>query len=363
MSVLSRYLNRMFLVRFVIVAFGVIGFAAVLDLLDVADDLLKAPQGALSAGLTYFGLRLPIMFSELMPMSALIAGLLAVGDHLRHRELVVIWSSGIAPAGLLRLLLPAFLLLVGGKFLVDELALPRAATELRLWGIGDYRHQATEGQSSSYYWLRSGDDIMRLPVNAVAAGQLLDITIFRRNPAGILTERIEAASAEVTGTGWRLHDVTRARIGTRQIEELPTLDWAGSIDLERVRLLARPPGELPIHQLRKIIAAGGYGMRATEPYVTWLHQRISGSFVPGLLMLLGYAIVRRFSRTATLAPVFLAAVTIGFALIILNGIGSALGEVGLVPPVMAAWTPTVVLALAIMALTLGRGRLRRPMRG
>ena len=54
MSVLTIYLNRMFVVRFLVVLFGVIGFATVIDLIDVGAELVRAPEGALAAGLRYF---------------------------------------------------------------------------------------------------------------------------------------------------------------------------------------------------------------------------------------------------------------------------------------------------------------------
>ena len=73
MSVLTRYLNRMFLVRLGIVLFGIMGFAVVVDLLDVAEELARDPSGPFQAGLRYVGLRLPIMLSELLPIAAMIA--------------------------------------------------------------------------------------------------------------------------------------------------------------------------------------------------------------------------------------------------------------------------------------------------
>ena len=58
----------MFLVRFLVVLFGIIGFATVIDLIDVGPELVKLARGAFAAGVRYFGLRLPIMLSELMPL-------------------------------------------------------------------------------------------------------------------------------------------------------------------------------------------------------------------------------------------------------------------------------------------------------
>jgi lipopolysaccharide export system permease protein len=350
MSVLAGYLNRMFGVRFLVVLFGIIGFGTIIDLIDVGPELVSSPDGALAAGLRYFGLRLPIMLSELMPLGALLAGLLAVADLLRHRELVVVWSIGVRPLRLLAMLLPAGLTLVAVKFAVDDLAVPRATGELRQWGIGDYRHRPGDGQAGEYYWLRSDNDIVRLAANPIAVGQVRDITIFRRGDDGILAERVDAASATTVPGGWRLEQVTRSIVSQRQTVRLPTLDWPGAIDIARIQLLARPPRELGLGQLQEVIAAGGYGLRAREPYLTWLHQRVAGSFVPMFLMMLAFALVRRFSRTASIAPVFMTAIALGFTLLISSGVASALGEVGLISPALAGWGPPSLLAVIVLGL-------------
>jgi lipopolysaccharide export system permease protein len=357
--VLRRYLNRMFMVRFGVVLFGIIGFATVVDLLDVAEDLAQAASGVTRATLTSVGLRLPIMLSELMSIAAMIAGLLTVADLMRHRELVVIWSSGVRPLTLLRLLLPAGLLLVGIKFAVDDVALPRAAASLRAWGIGEYRPRPTEGEAAGFAWLRDGGDIVRLASDALGAGRLEQVTVFRRDPNGILTARIDAARAEPVPGGWRLEDVTRLQVSPRAVERLPALELPIDIDLEQVRLMIRPPRELPLVNLAEIAAAGGYGLKALEPYRTWLHQRVAGAWIPMLLMMLAFALVRRFSRTASIAPVFLTAVAIGFSFLIASGVSSALGEVGLVAPALAAWTPTAALAALVLAIgSFEGGRVR-----
>jgi LPS export ABC transporter permease LptG len=358
-TVLRRYLNRMFMLRFGVVLFGIIGFAIVVDLLEVAEDLAQTEGGAAGATLRYVGLRVPIMLSELMPIAAMIAGLLTVADLMRHRELVVIWSSGVRPLVLLALMLPAALLLVGAKFVIDDLALPRASAELRAWGIGEYRHRPADGQAGTFTWLRSGDDVVRLSSAALGAGRLEEVTVFRRGPDGILTERLEAAAAEPVPGGWRLLGVTRERVTPRSLERLPALELPLAIDLEQVRLMIRPPRELSLVKLAGIATAGGYGLRALEPYRTWLHLRVAGALVPALLMMLAFALVRRFSRTASIAPVFLTAVAIGFTFLITSGVTSALGEVGLLPPALAAWAPP--LALAALVLGFGgheRGRVR-----
>ena len=295
------------------------------------------------------------MLSELMPIAALIGGLLTVGDLMRHRELVVIWSAGLDPLRVMRLVLPVAVGLTGAKLAIDDLALPRAAEALRAWGIGDYRHRPVEGQSGEYYWLRSGLDVVRISANAAIAGELIDLMIFRRTANDVLTETLEAKSGFPVAAGVELLDVTRRDVGEREVERVPALIWPGVIDLELVQLMARPARELPMGDLLAIVNGEGQGMRAVEPYATWLHLRIAGAFVPGCLLLIAFGLARRFGRTATLAPIFVTAVATGFGFIILGGVSSALGEVGFLPPPVAAWTPTLLLMLTVVAL----GRMGR----
>ena len=188
-------------------------------------------------------------------------------------------------------------------------------------------------------------DIVRLSANAITVGRVSDITIFRRGDDGILTERIDAASATDIPGGWRLHDVTRSTVADRSVERpgRPSTGPARSTSSASSCWPARRASS-GCGQLQDIVAAGGYGLRAQEPYLTWLHQRIAGAFVPMFLMMLAFALVRRFSRTASIAPVFMTAVAIGFTLLISSGVASALGEVGLIRPVLAGWAPPVLLA-------------------
>jgi lipopolysaccharide export system permease protein len=358
MSTLRRYVTRLFLVRFAVVILAVIGFAAIIDILEAGDDLVALPEGTAVAIARYLALRLPMMVAELMPLAALIAGIITVGDLLRHRELVVMWGTGLSNLRIMGLFVPMALVLLLGKLVLDDQAVPAAAARLRAWGVGEFKHLPSGSEVGSAYWLREGNDILRVSANAASAGRLLDVTLFRRDAEGLLLERIDAARAEPTPEGLRLLDAVRRDVATRAVEPLPTYDWPGRIDVARLRLLATPPRELGVTRLVELLTRGAYGVRAREPYLTALHTRLAGALVPGLLLLLAIALARRFSRTASVAPILITGITLGFLAIITAGITGALGEVGLIPPALAVWSPVAALAAVTLALgVLGRRRL------
>ena len=195
----------------------------------------------------------------------------------------------------------------GAKLALDDVAVPRVATALRAWGVGEFKVDTTTGMTGGdWYWLRSGPDILRISAADAAVGQLRRVSIFERDGQGLLLTRIDAATARSTPEGLILSDVVRSGVGAGPSQHLVELRWPDRLDLDRVRLLATPPRELPAAQLVEILRAGAYGARPAEPYATALYARLAGAFVPGLLLMLAFALGRRFSRTGSVAPVLVA---------------------------------------------------------
>jgi LPS export ABC transporter permease LptG len=348
MSVLARYVSRMFLIRLAVVLFSVGGFGLLFDLLENGDSVTRSSSDHAWPILTYSLLRLPIIVSEMVPLAALVAGILTVGDLLRHRELVIMWNGGVSPLGLIVRLLPVGLLLVVGKFAVDDWVVPRASGELREWAVGDYKRSSIVGGDTDAIWLRSGPDLVRIAKDAAAHRRVVDITIFRRDDDGLLIERLDAAGARPVAQGWVLRDVTRRAVGSGKVEQLPSLAWPGKINLDEIALIAREPRELSLAQLGTVIDNQAFGIRSTAAYSTWLHVRLANAVVPFLLVVLAFALAGRFSRTGTLAPIFIRGIGIGFSFHVAEGVVVALGEVGLVAPRLAAWALPVGLAIVVL---------------
>ena len=101
----------------------------------------------------------------------------------------------------------------------------------------------------------------------------------------------------------------------------------------------------------------------TQPlyrYKLWLHERLAGPVTTMVLIMLTVALVQPFeSRTgAHLLAIWLAA---GFVAWTFDGLGAAFGDIGLLPPTLAAWTPPMVFAVVAVWLMLHdeRRKVRR----
>ena len=347
MGTLTHYLNRMFLLRFAIIFITVSGFAIVLDLLDVGTRILRRTDGTVLSLVWYAALRLPSLVTDLVPLLVLLASLVTMFDLIRHRELVILWGAGISRGRLMLRLLPAALLLCGFKLVIDDVAIPRTMPSLRELGVAQLGRVV--GATEEYLWLRSGQDVIRLPADADTAGMFKDVLIFHRDAQGKLVEQIRAASAWAERDGWHLVDVLRQPATAQAATREPALVWPVAVDASKLELMSKLPRELGLVGLVDVLWHDGFGISSVEGHRTWFHARLAGAATVVLMAFLGIALTRRFSRRGIAFRLFAQGLGLGFFAMIVQGMMLAFGEVGLLTPELAAWAVPTVLAGLVLA--------------
>lgn len=357
MSRISRYLNRVYLVRFLVVLVAASGFAVLFDLLDAGPRVARRLHSIQWPLLYYTILRLPSLLSELLPMVALVAGLLAATDLLRLRELIALWGAGLSRLALLVRLWPAILLIAAFKFVIDDRLIPLSVPALRALGVTEIRGSGLPRGDA--LWVRLDGEILRLPVEAAAQKQPRDLMILRLDSEGRLIERLDAASAQPGAESWLLRGVTRRPAAATPPEQLAELVWPIRLDIEQLATLSKPARELTLPELIAVISADAFGVSGTEGHETWLHARIAGMLGLAAIVALPVTLVRRVNRTGATLAIFARGLAIGFVYVIGNGLLLALGELGMMAPALAAWTAPVLLAVGLLV---GAG-LFEPRRG
>ncbi len=348
MTVLSRYLCGHALLRTVGALIALSALALLFDLLDAGDDLLDDGVEGVRDLLVYIVLRLPSLMSQMLPVACLTGGLISVTALLRYRELEALWGFGHSPYALMARLMPLMLVISFSQLLLDDQLVPPTVAELRMWQVGPFKGQLG-GVAGNYLWMRDGRDILRLQTTPGNDDELVNLTIFRRDAEGMLEERWHADKARRSDDGWILENVIVAPLG-RTNEHLETLAWHGTIDTGQLALLATPPRELSLRSLLTIVEADAFNLRPLQSYLVWLNARFALAVLAPLMLLLPFALAREAPRQQAWLAIHIPAVTIGFCFIVFGGLTTAVGETGLVNPVLAAWGPTLLLALIILAL-------------
>ncbi len=347
MSILSRYFCRRILFHCTVLLIGMSVLSLTFELMEESDQVLAASGGEISALLRYSLLRLPDIVSQMLPIATLLGAFLTVNNLVRHSEIIAVWGGGISSMGIMRALLPVGLLFTALQFALDDRAVPASLDKLHAWGIGDFQRRGFIHGDSNTVWLRSGGDIVRIPVEEAREGRLANMQIFRREENGLLSEQLDVKNARRDGDDWFLDGVIRRVIEPPKITALAELPWDGRFDVEHLPLISRDLRELPIMDINRLVDNKGYGQRPTDLYRTWFHYRIASAITPIMMIMLVVSLAQRFRRTGTFTRLMVSSVSIGFGFFMFDGTSLAMGEAGFVPPWISAWSPNLALTALI----------------
>ena len=342
MSILSGYMARLFLARLLVILFGLAALMVLVDLLANSDEIIESGQDVAASLGRYILLRLPAVLSQVIPMAVLLAALTLLVGLARHSELTALFGAGLSHFRVIVMLLPVVLLTAATQFLIEDRAVPPTSDRLRAWGIGDYKHAAGTDQRNMT-WIRLGGNFVRFGRTAIEQDRIFDVTIFRRDTEGRLIEKVEARSAAYVDGNWDLRDVVRTDPDTGVSTRTARLTWPGAIESAVLNSLSVHPRDLTWAEVRRLAEKAGYGNQPTYLYEVWIQKRIARPLGTVLLVLVAVASVQRMHPRRPAGLMLAAGIGIGFVYWIFDELVVTVGEAGLLPSVLAAWTAPFVL--------------------
>lgn len=289
----DRYLLRVFLGWWAMVALALCGLFTSLELLGKSDEIQQA--GALGLGAVdlarYALLEQPFQLLMFAPYVTLLAALGAVAQLLRHREWIPVLTAGRSA---MRALAP---ILLASTVLALGLAWARESLVPRLLPQHESLHSlffSQEKWAPRDLWVR-GDQDARLHAGvftpAISGGPAIeDLQIFLRGREG--DSMIRAARARWDGSGWELEDGRLLRASGE--EKLTRFAQSGlaPADCERAWFARTRPLDLAIADSAAMLAGDPDNRQAATLAWSW---RLA-PLVPVLLILLGLPFVLRFER-------------------------------------------------------------------
>jgi lipopolysaccharide export system permease protein len=328
---------------------------AVISALVMLIDFVEVSRGVGSdqdlSALRILGLvalKSPAVIVQLLPFVFLFGTLGAYIGLNRRSELVAMRAAGVSAW---RFVLPA----AGMAFALGVLTVtvlgPLASAGDGLWQRERARISgaANDDRTDAPIWLREGDDQRQMIIRAGRQDVTFFIYVTDAEGNRDFSERIDAQSAALSAGRWRLTNAVGASIGQRAVA-YSSLDLVSSLaDEEAFERFARPQAtpfwSLP-NQIQRIEDAGF----ASTAYRLRLQQLLATPLVFAAMSILAAAFSLRLMRLGDLARMSVAAVVLGFAFFFLNQFSSAMGSAEVVPPLVAAWLPPLLTALAAFTL-------------
>ena len=294
-------------------------------------------------------LKLPLTTIEIASFAILLGGMLAFAHLTRTQELVIVRGSGIS---IWQFLVPPLVItFLAGCFLVVFLSPLSSATTLRFEYLENIH---LKGQSSliqvsrNGLWLRQADENGQSVIHAERLNPenmvLNDAVIIRFNAEGQFVERKDAGQAALKNNHWLLSDVL-----TTTSDHNPVLSKEETIETNLTPLKIKEsfasPKIISFWDLPEFIKSmQNAGFSAVKYRLHW-YSILAKPFLLCAMVLVAAVFSIRMTRFGGITLVAISGIILGFLFHFLANVVYALGSVGNLPILLAAWAPVTIISL------------------
>jgi len=365
-NTLDRYLLSEWLRVFLVTLIGFPILVIVIDLTDKLDSYLSRGVSRGAVALSYV-FDLPEKMFLVLPVAVLFATVFTVGALGRHSELTAAKASGISFHRLVRPLFVAAAAAFIGGLLLGEIA--PVATSRRLEMLGE---KAIRSTTSRYNFVYRADRgwVYAIRSLELRTREMTDLLLEREGagpayPTIILAAQRAAYSdtapprprgrAPVAGAHWTLHRGTIRYLEGSQPESEVAFEFdslrSRTLSERPVDLLAEPksPDEMRYSELRRYIEALTRSGSNAKKLQVELALKIAIPFICLLITLFGAPLAISTPKSGAAWGVA-ASLATTFIVLLMFQLAKAIGSGGVLPPLLAAWTPNILVGVAAVYL-------------
>lgn len=267
------------------------------ELLSQLDDVGKGSYGLTNA-LTFVALTLPKRLLDLMPISTLLGGILALGLLADHGELVAMEASGISIMRICATVLVTGMLLMLTSAILAEMVVPgmeQLARKSRAKAMSNPGITLTR----QGFWARKGNSYVHVD-KMLSEGVAANLDIFEFDNKGRLLVFTHAQNANLQDNNqWVLNGVTQKIIVENEVttKRLDTVTLDSFLSAHQVSVLELPPYSLSTPNLILYINALQHSGQNADQYSIALWRKISVPLTTGAMVLLSLSFVFGSTRT------------------------------------------------------------------
>ena len=323
------------------------------ELLSQLNDIGKGSY-QISDAFVFICLTLPRRMLDLMPISTLLGGIIALGLLADRRELLAMQAGGVSARRICLSMLATGSILMLATLVLAELVVPpmdELARTRRSLALSDSGVTVTK----QGFWARRGNSYIHVG-KTLYGGAAAEVDIFETDAAGRLQEFTHAREANIKENDqWLLRGITlktftEQEITTRQVASLALDSFLSS---DQVDILELPASSLSAADLYRYIQAMEESGQNADRYALALWRKLSLPLTTGAMILLVLPFIFGSSRKVTAGKRIVVGSFVGIALFFADQLAVHLGLLLSLNPMITAMAP-VVLICAIAGWQLRR---------
>ena len=321
------------------------------DLFDRLDDFIEAGLG-MGTILKYFLVKMPLIFSQILPAVFLISMTVQLCVMARNKELLALRTGGLSLAWFLKFFVIYAIIWSFGQLLFSQVIGVYGEQEAyRIWKE-DVRKSMLDKRVLKNIWLKEGRFVVEAKEVMPFGNRAKGITVyeFADNNGGI-KRVITSESAEVSSKyGWKLENAVELSPDRFASQEHPIFTMPIKLNLDVFKVVDPDidPAQLPLWQLDQVIEQLKLSGSSVDRLITAWHSKWAYAFSLLTMALVSLALVTVTENIYINIGVGLALVFAYYALFML---GASAGDSGALPPMIAAWLGNIIVsALALIRI-------------
>lgn len=340
--ILSRYLIKSFVVRFLALLFGLVVFLQTLDLLATANEVLAGGGPPAASLFRYVMLRSPSLVETVAPLAALLGALTAFVVLATNSEIIAMRAAGRSVASLVGGLSAVGFVFAVLLFVFSDRVVVQANTELEAWRDGGFKSVVEEVPTGENSWLTEGNTIIRIGKILRDGALLQDVRVFRLGENAEVVDILAIRLAIWEDERWSVFEPRR--VGGTGPADTPAV-WETNLRPEHfARFANQAPNQLSLNALQEYVGEASMGSRPGYFYATWIQQKVAGPIALALMPLLAGIAAFAHHRQGSSIMAVVWGITFGFLFVVIDNILLAMGQFGSLPPAVAAWLPIALFA-------------------
>lgn len=324
-----------------------------LVLLDQLNSILERHLGTIGV-LHYMMLRLPMLFSSILPLSTLIGSLIALTQLTLNNEITTLRSAGLSTFDLFIKLLPVPLILSGLCFIFYDQITPKTELDLAVW----WNKSDPNPQKGKEFYFYQNFDIISIGYLAYGGNKIVDLNIYKRKNFSHLESILTAKEANYCHRKWILSDAKilnldhSLNLNFKKITINQPLIWQTNLTPKILVRLSSVNIPQSLHTISHQLF-NRYPLRTpTNSLKTKIWQRffLPFTFIIMIIISLPVTFIPPRAGLKSWLPIY--CLSCGLFFIIFQEVLNALGKAGTLPPPMAVIPSILIFLLAASAIIL-----------
>jgi len=350
---LDRHIGRTVITTSLIVLAVLLALFTFMTFLSELKMVGRGHYGYLQA-LAYVIMAVPRLCYQLMPIAALLGGLVGLGTLANQNELTVIRAAGISRGRIIQSVMQAALVLVVIGFAMGQWLAPRSEVFAQNQRAGALGEQASL-QTRSGLWYRDAESFVHIR-SMESADRLLGIDIYVLDDQHHLREYRHAAMARFQGGGWTLFSVRRRLLdrGDVQEDQVSSMVWDTTIEPDLLDVVAVRPESMAIWELYDYLGfLHANGLDAGRHELAFWRQILT-PVTTLIMVMLSIPFVFGSLRAVSLGQRVMVGALLGIGFYLLDQMSGYIGLVYGVDPLTCALAPSLIF-LTMAGVLLRRG--------